>query len=100
MTLAIVSTSALILALLVMHTIDALDKLREKIVSTQDSINAITAQLVKAKAEIIAKLADVQAQVDAAGVADQVDLGPLTDIAQALDDVVADPEAPADAPVA
>ena len=90
MTLAITSTCALMLALLVMHTIDALDKLRERIMSAQESIDAIAAQLAKAKDEIIAKLTDVQGQIDAAGVADQVDLGPLTDIAQALDDVVPD----------
>ena len=90
MTIAITSTCAFILALLVMHTIDALDKLREKIVSTQDTVDAIVAQLAKARAEILAKLTDVQAQLDAAGVAEQVDLGPLVDIAQALDDVVPD----------
>ena len=90
MTIAITSTCALMLALLVMHTIDALDKLRERIMSAQESIDAIAAQLAKAKDEIIAKLTDVQGQIDAAGVADQVDLGPLTDIAQALDDVVPD----------
>lgn len=99
MTIAITSTCALILALLVMHTIDALDKLREKIVSTQESVNAIVAQLGKAKAEIIAKLTDVQAQLDAAGAAEQVDLAPLVEIAQALDDVVPDVDAePADVP--
>jgi hypothetical protein len=39
----------------------------------------------------VAKIADVQAQLDAAGVpAEQVDLTALTAAAQALDDVVAD----------
>lgn len=91
MTIAITSTCAFILALLVMHNIDAIDKLREKIMSAQQqTVDAIVAQLGKAKAEIIAKLTDVQAQLDAAGVAEQVDLGPLVDIAQALDDVVPD----------
>ena len=62
------------------------------IVSTQDAINAITAQLVKAQGEIVNRIADVQAQLEAAGVAEQVDLSSLTAAAQALDDVVADPE--------
>lgn len=92
MTIVITSSCALILALLVMHTIDALDKLREKIVSTQDAINAVVEQLVKAQREIVNRIADVQAQLDAAGVAEQVDLSSLTAAAQALDDVVADVE--------
>lgn len=66
------------------------------LVSTQDSVNAVVDQLRKAQAEIVAKLADVQAQLAAAGVAEQVDLSALTAAAQALDDIVADPavEAP------
>lgn len=90
MTIVITSSCALILALLTMHTIDALDKLREKIVSTQDSINAVVEQLVKAQREIVNRIADVQAQLDAAGVAEQIDLSSLTAAAQALDDVVPD----------
>jgi uncharacterized protein YPO0396 len=62
------------------------------IVSTQDAINAITDQLVKAQREIVARIADVQAQLEAAGVAEQVDLSSLTAAAQALDDVVPDAE--------
>jgi len=59
--------------------------------STQDSVDAIVVQLGKAKDEVVAKIADVQAQLDAAGVpAEQVDLTALTAAAQALDDVVAD----------
>jgi len=61
------------------------------IVSTQDSIDAIVVQLGKAKDEVVAKIADVQAQLDAAAVpADVVDLSALSAAAQALDDVVAD----------
>ena len=92
MTIVTTTSCALILALLVMHTIDALDKLRERIVSTQDAINAVVEQLVKAQREIVNRIADVQAQLDAAGVAEQVDLSSLTAAAQALDDVVADAE--------
>ena len=47
-------------------------------VSTQDAINALTDQLVKA-------------QLEAAGVAEQIDLSSLTAAAQALDDIVPDP---------
>jgi predicted Zn-dependent protease with MMP-like domain len=61
-------------------------------VSTQDAVNAVTEQLVKAQREIVARIADVQAQLDAAGVAEQIDLSSLTAAAQALDDVVADVE--------
>lgn len=64
----------------------------EGIMSTQDAINAVTEQLVKAQREIVARIADVQAQLDAAGVAEQIDLSSLTAAAQALDDVVPDPE--------
>ena len=64
--------------------------------STQDSINAVVTQLGKAKDEIVAKIADVQAQLDAASIpAETVDLTALTTAAQALDDIVPDP-APAD----
>ena len=59
-------------------------------VSTQDAINTLTDQLVKAQREIVARIADVQAQLDAAGVAEQIDLSSLTAAAQALDDVVPD----------
>ncbi len=60
--------------------------------SQQDVVNAITSQLVKAQGEIVKRIADVQAQLDAAGVAEQIDLSSLQAAAQALDDVVADPE--------
>jgi len=61
------------------------------IVSTQDSIDNIVAQLSKANREVIAKIADVQAQLDAANVpAEKVDLTALAAAAQALDDIVAD----------
>ena len=61
------------------------------IVSTQDSIDAVVVQLGKAKDEIVAKIADVQAQLDAAAVpAEVVNLDALTAAAQALDDVVPD----------
>ena len=58
--------------------------------SAQDAVNAVTAQLVKAQREIVSRIAEVQAQLDAAGVAEQIDLSSLTAAAQALDDVVPD----------
>jgi uncharacterized protein YPO0396 len=70
---------------------------------TQDAVNAVVAQLGKAKNEIVEKIADVQAQLDAAQVpTEAVDLSALTEAAQALDDIV--PDAPVvevvpDAPV-
>lgn len=61
--------------------------------SAQDTIDAVVAKLAHAKAEVTAKLADLQAQIDAGVPAEQLDLGPLTAIAQSLDDIV--PDAPA-----
>jgi hypothetical protein len=61
--------------------------------STQESIDAVVAQLGKAKDEVVAKIADVQAQLDAANVpAEVVNLDALNAAAQALDDIV--PDAP------
>jgi len=61
------------------------------IVSTQESVDAIVVQLGKAKDEVVAKIADVQAQLDAASVpAEVVNLDALNAAAQALDDIVAD----------
>jgi len=64
--------------------------IRSAMSTVQDAVNALTDQLKKAHTEIVDKLADVQAQVDAAGVADQVDLSGLAEVAQALDDIVPD----------
>lgn len=68
--------------------------------ATQDTVNAVTAQLRKAKDEILAKVADLQVQIDDAHVADRVDVSELVAVAQALDDVVPDPivELPAEVP--
>ena len=77
-------------------TLFATSAIGRQLMTTQDTINAIVTQLGKAKDEIVAKIADVQAQLDAASVpAEQVDLSALTAAAQALDDIVPDP-APAD----
>lgn len=84
------------------HVIEHIDRqvnyLRRVItMSVQDAVNAVTSQLRKAQAEIVAKIDDVQAQLDAAGVAQDIDLSALTAAAQALDDIVPDAApAPAD----
>jgi len=67
------------------------------LMSTQAAVDAVVDQLFKAKGEIVqakgelvAKLVDLQAQLDAAGVAEEVDLSGLQAVAQALDDIVPD----------
>ena len=61
------------------------------LVSIQDAVNTVVAQLNKAHGEIMSKIADVEAQIEAAGAAGQVDLSALVAAAQALDDIVPDP---------
>lgn len=56
---------------------------------SQDAVDAVTAQLGKAKDEILAEVAALQAQVDAG---QPVDLTALKAAAQGLDDLNADPE--------
>ena len=59
--------------------------------STQESIDALVVVLARAKEEVVSKIADVQAQLDAANVpAEVVNLDALTAAAQALDDIVPD----------
>lgn len=58
--------------------------------SQQDAVNAVVEQLTKVNGEIVSEIESLQAQVEAAGVADQVDLSALTAIAQQLDDIVPD----------
>ena len=68
--------------------------------SAQETVNAVVAQLGKAKAELLEKIADLQLQLDDAKVADVVDLSELVAVAQALDDIVPDEsEEPAEEPV-
>lgn len=96
MTLTIAATSALILALLVAHTVDAIDKLREHIMSAADTIAAVVAQLDKARLEILARISELQDQVAAGVPSEELDLTALTAAAEALDNIV--PDAPADNP--
>ena len=86
------------------HLVEHIDRVTHRIeglitMSTQDTINAVVAQLGKAKDEILAQIADLNTQIANAGVAEQVDTSALTAAAQALDDIVPDaPEMPADTP--
>lgn len=74
------------------------------LMSVQESIDSVVAQLTKARAEIVqardellASIAEVQEQLDSVEAPEDVDLTALTAAAQALDDIVPDaPEVPAD----
>ena len=57
------------------------------IMATQEAVNAIVAQVKKGTAEVVAKIAELQAAADAG---QPVDLTELAAAAQALDDIVAD----------
>lgn len=88
MILQSVTLAAIGLALLILAYLS--HNLGRFTMSVQSAVDAITAQLTHAQREIVSRISDVQAQLDAAGVAEQIDLSSLTAAAQALDDVVAD----------
>ena len=67
------------------------------IMSTQAAVDSVVAQLGKARGEIVAardelvaKIVDLQNQLDAGVPAEQVDLSGLKAVAQSLDDIVPD----------
>lgn len=69
------------------------------LMATQQDVDALTAQVVKigdevktAHAVLVAELADVKAQLAAAGSADKVDLTGLAAAIQNVDDINPDPE--------
>ena len=73
------------------------------LMTTQEAVDKVVSVLEKARTEILAardalnaKIVDLQGQVDAAGVAEQVDLSDLTAVAQSLDDIV--PDVPVETP--
>lgn len=70
--------------------------------AAQDALNAAVAQVRKGTQEVVAKIADLQAQVDAGVPSEELDLSGLAEAAQALDDIVPDvpAEVPADEPPA
>lgn len=104
--LAVFSTTVVMHYLRVMHQhlVEHFDRdifqLQEQMhMSQQDAVDAVVAELGKAKTEIVGKIADLQAQIDAGVPAEQLDLSALTAAAQALDDVVPDAPAPVVDPV-
>ena len=73
-------------------TLFAVSSLGRHLMATQEQIDALTVQIRRGTGEVLSKLADVQAQLEDANVADQVDISELVAAAQALDDIV--PDAP------
>lgn len=65
----------------------------EVTMSQQTVIDAVVSTLRHAKTELDAKLADLQAKIDAGVPAEQLDLSELQAVAQSLEDVVPDVEA-------
>lgn len=66
-----------------------LESIKEMLMTARDDVAAVTAQLTKAKGEILAKLDELQTAIDN-GTVTSADLDPLRQAAQALDDVVVD----------
>lgn len=80
------------------HIIEHIDRQTNHVkgvirMAVQDAINAIEAQLRKAQGELTGELSSLRAQLEAAGVAEQVDLSGLSAVAEALDAIVPDPVA-------
>lgn len=103
---ALASTGALLFAVAVVvqvsgahaHIIEHIDRQTNHVkgvirMAVQDAINAIEAQLRKAQGELTGELGSLRAQLEAAGVAEQVDLSGLSAVAEALDAIVPDPVA-------
>lgn len=65
------------------------ESIKENIMAARDDVQAVVAQLGKAKDEILAKLDELQTAIDD-GTVTSADLDPLRAAAQALDDVVED----------
>lgn len=64
---------------------------RRAMSTVQNAVDDLTDQLRRAYTEITEKIADVQAQLDAASIpAEVVDLSALAEVAEALDDIVPD----------
>jgi septal ring factor EnvC (AmiA/AmiB activator) len=98
MTTVVVWFQAAILATLA-YIAYAINEFERQLMSTQDSIDAIVAQLAKVKDEVAeAKFAltdqinELTTQLEDAKAADQVDLSGLEAIVQTLDDINPDPE--------
>lgn len=63
------------------------------LMSVQEVVDALVVQVAGVKDELVNRLAELQLQVDAAGVAEKVDLSELSAAIQSLDDIVPDAEA-------
>lgn len=60
------------------------------LMALQDVVDTLTEELARAYGEIKAEIAELKAQVEAAGVAEQVDFTALQTAAEALDNIVPD----------
>ncbi len=72
---------------------DHLEEIRRTVMAQQDTIDALAAQLDKARGEIVTEISRLEDLV-AAGGGEQLDFTALKQRVQALDDVVADTPAP------
>ena len=70
------------------HIIEHFERITK--MSAVETIAAVVAELDKARGEIVARIADLQAQIAAGTPSEQLDLSALVAAAQALDDVVPD----------
>lgn len=83
-----------------------LSTIGRQLMSTQEVVDALTAQVVKVRAEVVnardaltAELDNVKAQLASAGVAEKVDLSGLSAAIQAVDDINPDPVPVVEEPV-
>jgi hypothetical protein len=72
------------------YLIYASTTLERIVMSLQETVDNLTEELARAYGEIKAEIAQLQAQVEAAGVAEQVDFSALQAAADALDGIVPD----------
>ena len=70
-----------------------LNTILRSLMSVQEVVDALVVQVGKVKDELVNRLAELQLQVDAAGVAEKVDLSELSAAIQSLDDIGPDAEA-------
>ena len=85
--------SFLVIAALLLWAIWQSFTIKEFVVALADDLNAVKDQLVKARAEIVAKVSDLESALAASGtdsVAVTEAVTALKDVAQGLDDVVPD----------
>jgi len=67
-----------------------LSEISRSLMSVQEVVDGLVVQVGKVKTELMNRLAELQLQVDSAGVAEQVDLSALSAAIQSLDDIVPD----------